>query len=245
MLSPEPFHLDSQHWLIAFVVAVAVHTAIFLSYQSNKNSGAEKISQKSIVIRLKKITYPAKVALPPIMQPKVEPLPKSVPDTKPILKSIVKPKPEPKPEPKLAPKPSSIVKPVKVYEARVDPMQYDNIQRDDNNDTLDDFDSGRVDPLLKHSYESQLLAWLERHKKYPNLARRRSQQGTVILKFVINAEGKLLSHKILQASSHTALNTAVIKMIKRSSPMPSVPKELQLNREEFSYTIPIHFKLKK
>lgn len=241
MLSPEPFHLDSRHWLLAFVVALAAHTALFLSYQSNKNSGAEEISQQSIVIRLKKITFLPKVAPPPIVQPKVEPLPKPVPKPELKFKPIVKPKPKPK----LEPKPSSIVKPVKIYEARVDPIQYDNIQRDDNNNKLENSDSGSIDLSLKHNYEFQLLAWLERHKRYPNLARRRGQQGTVILEFVINTEGKLLSHKILQASTHTALNTAVVKMIKQASPMPPVPQELHRNRTQFPYTIPIHFTLKK
>lgn len=237
MLSPEPFRIDSRHWLLALLAALIVHSAIFLSYQSNKIVGAEEISQKSIVIRLKKITFPPKVAPPPIMQPKVEPLPKPEPKSK--LKPLVKPKLRPK----LEPKPNSIVKPVKIYEARVDPIQYDNIKRDDDNNKLED--SGRIDLSLKHSYESQLLAWLQRHKKYPNLARRRGQQGTVILEFVINAEGKLLSHKIIKASEHIALNTAVVKMIKQASPMPPIPQELHRDRTQFSYTIPIHFTLKK
>jgi protein TonB len=235
MLSPEPFRIDSRHWLLALLAALIVHSAIFLSYQSNKTVGAEETSQKSIVIRLKKITFPPKIAPPPVMQPKVEPLPKPEPRLKPLVK--------PKPSPKIEPKPNSIVKPVKIYEARVDPILYDNIKRDDDNNKLED--SERIDLSLKHSYESQLLAWLQRHKKYPNLARRRGQQGIVILEFVINAEGKLLSHKIIQASAHTALNTAVVKMIKQASPMPPVPQELHRKRDQFSYTIPIHFTLSK
>ena len=155
-----------------------------------------------------------------------------------------KPKPRPKPQPIEKPqltlevKPSPIVKPVKIQKPKVEPLHYSSSVHTNS-------DNKELKLSLKRSYESQLLAWLERHKKYPNIARRRSQQGTVVLEFTINAEGKLLSHKIIQASAHPALNSAVVKMIRLASPMPSIPEELRENRMKFTYTIPVHFVLKK
>ena len=220
MLLHEPFHFNSRHWSLALLIAVVVHMILFLSYKPSRDSGVEVFSQKSLVINLKKLTFPPKVEPPPIVQPKVDPLPEFKPEPKPEpkLKPVVKLKPQ------LEPKPSSIVKPVKIYEPKVEPIQYDSIHRDDNDYTQIDSENRKFDLSPKRNYESQLLGWLERHKKYPILARRRGQQGTVILEFVINTEGKLLSHKILQASAHRSLNTAVVEMIKQASPMPPIPK---------------------
>ena len=233
MLSSEPFRIYPRHWLLALFVAIMLHSIIFLSYQSKKTAGVNEINESSIVIRLKKITSPPKVAQPPIMKPKIEPLPITKPKPKPLVK------PKAKPEPKL----NAIAKPVESFEAKAEPIQDDNSKSDDVAIKLEE--TGKVDPSLKFNYESQLLTWLHRHKKYPNLARRRGQQGTVILEFVINAQGKLLSHKIKKASEHAALNAAVERMVKKASPMPPIPQELQGDRTQFSYTIPIHFTLKK
>ena len=220
----EPFRISSKHWIYALFFALAVHLTFFIAYQPSKISGGEEFSQKSLVINLKKITFPPNVNSSPIVQPKVEPLPKE------------KPKPKAKPQPKLEVKPSTIVKPVKIQEPQVEKLQY-------SSSTNTASVNKGLNTSLKRSYESQLLAWLQRHKEYPNIARRRSQQGSVVLNFSISADGKLLSHKIIQASEHAALNTAVVNMIKKASPMPPVPEALRHNQVKFSYTIPIHFKL--
>ncbi len=220
----EPFRISSKHWIYALFLALAVHLTVFMAYQPSMKSGGEEFSQKSLVINLKKITFPPNVNPSPIVPPKVEPLPKE------------KPKPKVKPQPKLEVKPSPIVKPVKIQEPQVKKLQY-------SSSTNTASVNKGLNTSLKRSYESQLLAWLHRHKEYPNIARRRSQEGSVILKFTINAEGKLLSHEITQASEHAVLNSAVVKMIKKASPMPPVPEALRRDQVKFSYTIPIHFKL--
>ncbi len=224
----EPFQITSRHWLYALLFALVVHLAFFLAYKSNQQSGSKETKSTSLVVNLKKITFPPYVKPPPIVQPRVEPLPKPKPKEKPIVK----------PKPILEAKPSPIVKSVEIHQPTVEPLQYANSAQATNENV-------ELNLSLRRSYESQLLAWLERHKKYPHIARRRNQQGTVTLEFTINAEGRLLSHKIIQASAHPALNSAVQKMIKSASPLPSVPEELRKNRMKFTYTIPVHFILKK
>ncbi len=230
MFLEEPFHISSRHWIYALFLALAVHMTFFIVYQPSRESGSEEFSQKSLIIKLKKITFPPNVKPPPIVQPKVEPLP--------VQKPKPRAKPIEKPQLTLEEKPSPIVKPVKLQEPKVEPLQYSSSVHTNS-------DNKELSLSLKRSYESQLLAWLERHKKYPNIARRRSQQGTVVLVFTINAEGKLLSHKIIQASAHPVLNSAVVKMIKTASPMPPIPETLRRNQVRFSYTIPVHFVLNK
>jgi TonB family protein len=227
MFLPEPYCFDSRHWGFAFVLAATAHITLFLSYQPGIEAGVKEVSHRGIVIGLKKVTLPPQVELSPVVQQKIEPLPK--------------------PEAKFKPKTeiSPVVKSEEINEAGVDIFNDDNIQNQENPSVLDNSFYGSVDPGLKLNYETQLLAWLERHKRYPNFARRRGQQGTVILEFVMSAEGELLSHKLLQVSAYASLNEAIDKMIKRASPMPSVPHELRRNRTKFLYTVPIHFKLNK
>lgn len=247
MLVYEPFHFEPRHWMLALVIALLAHSALFLSYKSSKYLSAEKVGQKSIVIQLKKITRPPEIKQIPIVQPKVEPLPIEVPKPKPIIKPkpVAKPieKPKPKPVPKVEVKPEPVLAPPQKIEV-TEPTQVENVQIDNKQAKVEPSVDAQIDPAVKQRYESKLLAWLEKHKKYPNIARRRGQQGTVILEFSMNAKGELISHKIVQASKHAALNDAVEKMIKRSSPLPAVPKALRSFKTVYSYTIPINFTLR-
>ena len=230
MILDEPFQINSRHWIYALLFALFIHLAFFLAYYPSQKSGGENFNQKSLIINLKKITSPPNVKSSPIVQPRVEPIPE--PKLEPKLKPIEKPKPIVKT------KPSAIVKPVEIHQPKIEPLQYDQSV---NVNVV----SSQNDLSIKQTYEFQLLEWLGRYKKYPDLARRRGQQGTVILEFAINTEGKLLSYKIIQPSDYSSLNTAVERMIKHASPLPPIPTEIRNDRDKFSYTVPIHFVLKK
>ena len=236
----KPFHFDSRHWLLALVIALLVHTTFFLSYKSNKYLSAEKVAQKSLVIQLKKITRPPQVKPFTIQQPKVDPLPEFKPEPIPKPKPIIKPKIQPKP------KVDVVSQPVEIPQKNIveEPVEPDQTLIEDSVSVPNESDTVQIDPALKRRYELRLLAWLEKHKKYPIIARRRGQQGTVMVEFTMNAGGEVLSHTIVQASKYAALNEAVVKMIRRSSPMPAVPKELRGFKTQYSYTIPINFTLK-
>lgn len=97
--------------------------------------------------------------------------------------------------------------------------------------------------LEKSRYMRQLSLWLARHKEYPTIARRRNLEGEVIIQFVIDREGNLLRHTIIQPSSHQSLNRATVNMIKRASPMPAVPASIAQTKLEFEYEIPVKFDL--
>src|SRR3546814_400050 len=72
-------------------------------------------------------------------------------------------------------------------------------------------------------YMSQLRAWLEQHKEYPNRARRRRIEGTALLVFVMDRSGNVLSHRIERSAGDPSLDTAVIEMIERAQPLPHIP----------------------
>lgn len=145
--------------------------------------------------------------------------------------SVDRPKPKPKPAPIVVP------------EIQEEPAIEEKEAFDDEDRSGEQANLGGGDASLKVIYNNRLLAWLERNKDYPAVARRRGQQDTVIVQFVIDAEGHLLRYSFEQASRYSLLNKEAEKMLKRASPLPSVPQDLRLGKSEFSYIVPIEFKL--
>lgn len=91
-------------------------------------------------------------------------------------------------------------------------------------------------------YMSQLRAWLERHKEYPNRARRQRIEGTALLVFVMDQGGNVLSHRIERSAGDPVLDQAVRQMIERAQPLPAMPASFQQARLEVR--VPVQFMLR-
>lgn len=180
------------------------------------------------------------VVIPPTeMEPPKEVLPKEVPPQE------VKEQP---PEP-IAPPPEEIPEPV--AEIEEEPVE-DTVEAEVTPQTTNseaqpapEMVVGGGNPAARIKYVRRLTAWLERHKRYPSKARRRREEGTVVLNFVINRSGELQSYKIVTASQYPALNDAVEKMIQRASPLPKPPADMQAGRSMVSFTVPVNFSLNR
>jgi periplasmic protein TonB len=92
------------------------------------------------------------------------------------------------------------------------------------------------------NWQSRLLAHLERHKRYPSAARARREEGVVQLRFVIDADGRVLAHDIDRSSGSTRLDGAVDELIGRASPVPAPPPEVAQDRLEL--VVPVRFFLR-
>src|SRR3546814_13420819 len=79
---------------------------------------------------------------------------------------------------------------------------------------------------------SRLRAWLERHKEYPRRARMRRQEGTALLRFVVDGSGRIVSHRIDRTSGYDLLDEAVEEMIARAQPLPAPPGDMGHHRLE-------------
>ena len=91
-------------------------------------------------------------------------------------------------------------------------------------------------------YLGRLQTWLRQHKEYPRRARFRRQEGTTILHFVIDRDGRLRDYGIERSSGHELLDRAVIDMIERSRPLPPIPSHL--GRGSLALTVPVQFILR-
>ena len=91
-------------------------------------------------------------------------------------------------------------------------------------------------------YLGRLQTWLRQHKEYPRRARFRRQEGTTILHFVIDRDGRLRDYGIEKSSGHALLDSAVIDMIERARPFPPIPNHLGQSR--LALTVPVQFVLR-
>ncbi|EKV30096.1 periplasmic binding protein TonB [Caenispirillum salinarum AK4] len=102
--------------------------------------------------------------------------------------------------------------------------------------------TGGGTPGERRDYIALIQTWLERHKEYPRRARLRRQEGTVVLRFVIDRQGAVLSHRIERGSGHSALDDEVEKMIRRASPLPAMPPGVA--GETLEIAVPVVFALR-
>lgn len=95
---------------------------------------------------------------------------------------------------------------------------------------------GSVDPALKVQWEAELLAHLERFKRYPQNARDRGDRGVAYLRFEIDSNGKVIASSIVRSTGLADLDAATLDMISRASPVPRPPQGSKMR-----FTVPVVF----
>ena len=91
------------------------------------------------------------------------------------------------------------------------------------------------------SYSAILAKAITKQKRYPRIAQMRGWQGEIIIDLEIDGKGNLINSKIKQKSGFKILDKEGMAMIKRASPFPKPPKELE--SKIFNVIVPISFKL--
>jgi protein TonB len=91
-------------------------------------------------------------------------------------------------------------------------------------------------------YTARLLAWLQRHKRYPREAMTRRDQGTALLYFEIGPRGQVLSYRLRRSSGHEALDQEALALIRRAQPLPAPPPNL--NGSRLRLVVPVRFSLR-
>jgi TonB family protein len=96
-------------------------------------------------------------------------------------------------------------------------------------------------PTFQGGDISKFRAWVMQHIKYPQIALENGIQGNVIVKFVVEKDGKLSNIQVLQSPDKT-LSEAAIQVLQKS-PMWKPGK--QRNKPvRVAYTLPISFHIK-
>lgn len=90
------------------------------------------------------------------------------------------------------------------------------------------------------TWQKQLNAHFEKHKRYP--ADRVGKAGEIVVSFVLDRTGHVLSSNIVTSSGDSALDAAALDMLKRSDPVPAPPALIA--DEGLSFTLPVIFRVK-
>ncbi len=75
-------------------------------------------------------------------------------------------------------------------------------------------------------YQDMVKQRIEEVKKYPEWAKEQGIEGTVYLRFVILSDGHCPEIRLLCSSGRKILDEEAIATIKRASPFPPLPKEI-------------------
>jgi protein TonB len=88
-------------------------------------------------------------------------------------------------------------------------------------------------------YLEKLRRWLAKHKKYPDEAHKKKQEGTVLVAFVLARDGTVLEARIERSSGFPLIDQAVLDMMRRASPVPPVPASY--TGERLGIAMPVRF----
>ena len=95
----------------------------------------------------------------------------------------------------------------------------------------------------RDSFLGRLLAQLNRFKQYPRTAKKAGIEGVVMLHFVMDAQGRVLSYEIVRSSGRPILDSEALALIQRAQPLPALPADYPTRT--LDAIVPIEFSLNR
>lgn len=96
-----------------------------------------------------------------------------------------------------------------------------------------------VSAASSRSWEGEVLAHLERRKRYPQEARSQRLEGVAMVRFSMDRRGRVLSVDLARSSGHAVLDREAIGLLRRAQPLPAPPAEVA--GDPLSLTVPVEF----
>jgi periplasmic protein TonB len=93
---------------------------------------------------------------------------------------------------------------------------------------------------VRVTWQKELVAHFDKHKRYPS--DRSRQSAEVLVNFVLDRTGHVLSTSIARGSGDPSFDEAALAMIRRSDPVPRPPPLVA--DEGLSFTLPVIFRVK-
>jgi protein TonB len=97
-------------------------------------------------------------------------------------------------------------------------------------------------PDLTANYSAMVSAWLEAHKRYPDSARERGEEGGVKLRFRVDRFGRVLDYALLESTGYADLDAGIDQMM-RGAQLPPFPAGMTQSQIEVS--VKLRFKLER
>jgi protein TonB len=258
-----PDGAGTTRWTISLLLVLALHAGLVLMI-ALRHIPIEPIGMPpaAVMVDLAPLpaTAPAEPAPPPVVEPEVQPpppepqqavvplpepeLPKLAPSPAPHP-AVTLPAPQPpKPKPKAKrvehpPAPQQEAEPPPPLQRQAPPVSAPPAAAPQSSAAQSTASSASA----RATWQAQLLAWLEKYKRYPRVAQEQRQQGVVSLRFAIDRQGKVLSSQINKSSGFELLDDEVLALVQRAQPVPPPPPEISGNRIELQ--VPVAFTLRR
>jgi len=160
--------------------------------------------------------------------------------SKPTARAIPRPRHRPKP-----PKPRD-VKRLKVFQCRMPcfkPIKMEPAEKNLPDSLMEsismpdtaslqiaDWSPGTLvasgDYMTANSYLEMVRLKIERHKKYPDIAKVKNIEGRVVVRFVITPDGGIRKVEVAKRSRNRALDLAALRAVQDAAPFPKPPRRL-------------------
>jgi protein TonB len=92
------------------------------------------------------------------------------------------------------------------------------------------------------NWRSQLVARLERYKRYPSQAQSRGEQGVAQLAFSVDRSGGVHHARIVRSSGSSLLDEATLALLERAAPLPPPPPEIA--GAQIAIVVPIRYNIR-
>ncbi len=97
-------------------------------------------------------------------------------------------------------------------------------------------------PEASAGYRALLSAWLESHKRYPDAARQRGEEGRAVLRFSVDRSGRVLDYALTSSSGYPDLDQSIEEMM-RGANLPPFP--VGMPQREMQVSVTIRFSLRR
>ena len=258
--------LTLRQWTMAFAAALATHalSAVLLPHIPSQPGSDPPPSPKpirlSLVATAPALPAPAPSTPPVVRQPEPVP-PPAAKVVEPSKAKATQPAPVPTAVQQVPLTQQSVVA-INPVPVATEPMPSDQSATaiNDDNSTADatkeapSSTATSVEPTpvpdaidldqLQSQYGKTAHHWLNQRKRYPPRAAYRGDEGTVLVTFVVNRYGEVLSHALERSSGNPLLDKEALALIRRAQPLPVFPDELAEVKDTITVLVTIPFKLR-
>lgn len=234
--------MRSEKWvyLIALTISLGLHGVIAV-HRMPADAPAVKMPQK-LTVNLKKLPAPAAVTQPAVKEPEKRPEPKPaekpkpvpVPKPKPVKKAPeIKPEPVRKPEPVKEAKPAAEAEPAPAVQPNPVPAPPAAVTPEPKAQP-----APPPEPVFDmQAYSDMVQGMIEENKTYPYMARRKGQQGLVIMSLTVNPDGTEKEIALATSSGSSILDREAEKLVRSVMPLTND------SGSELTLLIPIRYRL--
>ena len=100
----------------------------------------------------------------------------------------------------------------------------------------------KVAPEVVRKWQVTVNTRLNQFKRYPHQARARAEQGTVKIAFMLDADGHVVSSRIVKSSGSAILDQETLDLLERAQPFPVPPNGA--SEKDLFLEVPITYALR-